>query len=238
MRLKNLIVWDFKFQYKYGILFAAVMMAIVWTGIIYLLPTSTMVIAFPIMFVTDFAVAGFLLVAAMVFFEKGQNSLQALVVTPVRVLEYIVSKVISLSIMLSIIAFVLALVVMFSKNIEINLVVAIFSAFVSCSFFVFLGLIVSTFYQTFTDLILPMGVLFSVCFIPFLTYVNSESLDFLDYFIWIFPTFSMLKLVDFVFLDFDITPFIVCTLYILMLDFVLFKILIRLFNQKIIGRSK
>ncbi len=236
-RLKKLILWDLKFQLKYNIFLAAVMMASLWTFIVYMLPKSTMPIAFPIVFITDFAVCGFLLLSAMIFFEKGQNSLQALLTTPVKISEYILSKVLSLSFTLTVLALILSIIISFLKDIETNLFFAVLSAFISCSFFVIVGLIASTFFKSFTDLILPMGIFFALAFVPFLSYVNSPNLDFLDYIFWLFPTYYMLNLVNAITKDYYLITIIMSTIVVLAFDFVLFKVAVNLFDKKIMGRG-
>ncbi|MFI3213387.1 MAG: hypothetical protein R3Y24_08585 [Eubacteriales bacterium] len=237
MRLKNLLIWDFKLQLRYHILLAAIVITSVWFFVLYLLPNFTMSIALPIVFITDFTVTGFLLTAAMIFFEKSQDTISALVITPVKIKEYILSKTISIAITLTCISFLLGVFIVFVKDVTVNLLLVALAAFLSCTTFILMGICISTFYDSFTKLILPMGVLFSILFIPFLSYVNNPSLDFLDYVIGIFPTYSMIILVNGAMGELSIWSMILSIAYLLLINFLLFKLSLQLFSVKIIGRE-
>ncbi len=237
MRLKQLVLGDFRFQWQYGIMLAALIMTLVWSAIVYLLPSSTMGIALPILLITDFAVAGFLLVSAMLFFEKGQRTLQALVVTPIKVSEYLLAKVIAMTFTLSTIAVVLGVMIKLMKQVPLNVSLVFVAAFFSCSFFVLLGIVISMFYQSFTDLILPMGVVFSVMFIPFLVYVDTPAFDYLDKVVWVFPTYAMMQLVAWAQGQVSLSTALIAMAYLILLGWGLFILGIRLFNQKMIGRE-
>ncbi|ONI46880.1 hypothetical protein AN644_02310 [Candidatus Epulonipiscium fishelsonii] len=237
MRLKNLILWDFKFQLRYGIIFASIIMIMLWIAIIYLLPSDVMFIAIPVIFITDFAVTGFLFVSAMIFLEKGQQTLQALVVTPVKLKEYLISKLVSLSVLLCAIGMIMAIAIIILKDININLFVLVIAGIFACSFFILLGINISTFFKSFTDLILPMGVLFAIMFIPFLSYVNSSIFDILDYFIIIFPTYSMIQLINASMAEIELSTVLISCGYLLFLNVILFNTALKLFNQKIVRRE-
>jgi len=237
MRLSKLLIWDFIFQAKYGIIVAAIVITAVWLGIIVLLPVYTMDYVIPMAFITDFAVTGFLFIAAMLFFDKGQGTLDVIVTSPIKVAEYILSKLISLSTLICCIAIALVFGVSFIKAIEVNYFFVVVASVLSSSFFILLGLIVSTFYKSFNDMLMPMGALFAVLFIPLLIYVNADILNFLDYIVFIWPTYSMIKLIDAILGNSTTISIIISTFYILILNFVLFKTSVKFFNKKIIGRE-
>lgn len=236
MRLKLLIKSDFKLQVKYGIILALFVMTAVWIGMLWFFPTSTMNFVIPIAFITDFAVTGFMLFAAMIFFEKGQGTIHAVVTTPVKVSEYIKSKVITLGTTISAVGVVLTIFVSLQKGLSANYFMAIISSILSVMFFILMSCIISIRFKSFTDMILPMGGVFTVLFIPLLNYVNSSSLDFLDYFIFIFPTNSMVRIIDTIFYGGNYIT-IIHVFYILIWNYVLYKYAIKVFNQKLIGRE-
>lgn len=234
MRLKNLLIWDFKLQLRYHILLAAIVITSVWFFVLYLLPNFTMLIALPIVFITDFAVTGFLLTTAMIFLEKSQDTISALVVTPIKVKEYILSKTISNAATLTCVSFLLSCFVIYVKEITINLFFISLATFISCTIFILMGICISTFYDSFTKLILPMGVIFAILFIPFLSYVNSPVLDFLDYFIAIFPTYSMLNLINVAMGEISVLKMLLSIVYLLIIILLLFKLSLKLFTVKIV----
>ncbi len=237
MRLRKLVLWELLFQLRYGILYAALIMTLMWAGVVFFLPTSTMDIALPMIFITDFAASGLLLLSGMVYFEKGQNSLEALAVTPMKTSEYVMAKLLSLSALLAVIAVLLAVAVRLIKGVDLNLFFAFAAAFISCAFFVLLGLILSSFFESFTDLILPIGVLFGFLFSPFLGYVNSASLDFLDYIFWLFPTYSMIQITDAMLGNTEILQIILPVIYLLAWELLLFKLSVRVLDNRIMGKG-
>ncbi|WHH57809.1 hypothetical protein [Petroclostridium sp. X23] len=237
MRLSKLLKWDFVFQVKYGIVIAGIIITAVWLGMISLLPVYTMGYVIPIAFVTDFAVTGFLFIAAMLFFDKGQGTLDVIVTSPVRVSEYILSKLISLSTLICFIAMGLVFGVSSIKGLEANYGFVLLASLLSGSFFILLGFITSTFYKSFTDMIMPMGVWLAVLFIPFLTYINIDTFDFLDAIVFLWPTYSMMKIIDAILGDSNIIFISLSIAYIMAMNFILFRIAVKLFNRKVIGRE-
>jgi fluoroquinolone transport system permease protein len=222
---------------KYGIIMVAVVITAVWLGMISLIPANTMNYVIPIAFITDFAVTGFLFISAMIFFEKDQGTLNVIVTSPIKVSEYILSKVISLSMLICFIAIALIFGISIIKGIAVNYLFVILASILSSSFFILLGFITSTFYKSFTDMLMPMSVLLSFSFIPLLIYVNSDILNLLDYIVFIWPTYSMIKLIDAILGNSDGFSIILSIIYIMVLNFILFRSSIKVFNNKVIGRE-
>lgn len=237
MKLLNLIKWDFKFQVKYGIVIAAIVVAIVWISILFFLPTNSMSIVIPIAFITDFAITGFMFFAAMLFFEKGEGTLQAIITSPIRVKDYILSKVITLTTIITAIAMAILVMINISKLININYAYALISCILSLVFFTLLGLIVSLQFESFTDVLMPMGGVFTILFLPFLRYVDSSLFDFLDYIVYIWPTYYMIRLIDGVLQPLEIKIVITSVTILLILELFMLKMAISVFNKKIIGRT-
>lgn len=237
MRLLKLLKWDFVFQVKYGIIIASIFITTVWLGMISLLPAHTMDYVIPIAFITDFAVTGFLFIAAMLFFDKGQGTLATIITSPIKVSEYILSKIISLSILICFIAVTIVFGVNMIKGISINYLFVIIASILSSSFFILLGFIISTFYKSFTDMLMPMGVVFSFLFIPLLIYINADILNFLEYIVFIWPTYSMMILIDATLGNTSSISVILSIIYILILNIILFRMAIKFFNKKVIGRE-
>nr|WP_313402833.1 hypothetical protein [Clostridioides difficile] len=104
MRLKNLILGDIKFQFKYGFYFLYLFLSIIYICIINVFPTFMREKIAIIMIYSDPAAMGLFFMGAIVLLEKSQRVLNSLAVSPVKVSEYILSKVISLGVISSIVA--------------------------------------------------------------------------------------------------------------------------------------
>ncbi len=237
MRLSKLLKWDFALQVKYGLLMAAIVMTAVWLGIVSLLPAYTMDYVIPVAFITDFAVTGFLFISAMVFFDKGQGTLEAIVTSPIKVSEYIISKLISLCVLICLIASGLVIGVSLIKGMTVNYFFVFLAGILTSSFFILLGLNISTFYKSFTDMMMPMGILFGFLFIPLLVYAEAEVLSFLNYIVFLWPTYWMMRLIDAMLGNASIGAVIPGIFYILIMNYTLYRSAIKLFNRKVIGRE-
>ncbi len=84
MRLSKLIQWDLFFQFKYGMFYVATLLTLAYLAIVYFLPNDIVHVVFTMAFITDFGVSSFIFVSALIYFEKGLGTINALTVTPVK----------------------------------------------------------------------------------------------------------------------------------------------------------
>ncbi len=110
-RLLSSIKYDMLFQFRQGFYFAYAFVTLFYVILLKVIPESIAEAIFPFILFTDISVLGFFFIGGVLLLEKGQNSLDALFVTPLRVSEYLISKVISLSILSTIATVILFLVI-------------------------------------------------------------------------------------------------------------------------------
>jgi fluoroquinolone transport system permease protein len=119
--IKNMLRWEFTLLYRYKIIHISLLSILLYflsTQAVQSLQDQTLVHSVLLFF--DPAVIGIVFVGALVLFEKSENVLQALVITPMKTNDYLLSKVISLTILSIISASVfMTLMVIFNKS-EIN----------------------------------------------------------------------------------------------------------------------
>lgn len=166
MRLKNLIIGDVCFQVKYGFYFVYVVLTIFYIALLFAFPAHWREKAVSIMIFSDPAAMGLFFMGAIVLLEKSQRVIDALTISPVKVLEYILSKVISLSFISVIVALVLALAAG-GKNLLLVLFGTIFTSVI----FSLAGLIAATktgSLNQFFMVIIPVEIL---CFVPAFLYL-------------------------------------------------------------------
>ena len=106
-RLLRNVLWDLYLQVRYQILTVAVILTILYILIFKLVVRGEFDEILILLIFTDPAMIGFIFIGALVLFEKGSNTLDALVVTPLRVSEYLMSKVISLGLISTVCALVI-----------------------------------------------------------------------------------------------------------------------------------
>ena len=106
----HLLRWDLVTQVRYGFWLAGLGVALVWALILQPLPPDYLRIWLPIVLYFDIGVIGLMFVPGVLFFERRQGVLDALVVTPIRTSDWLGSKVLSLSFLATVVAAALVLV--------------------------------------------------------------------------------------------------------------------------------
>ena len=161
MRLKNLILGDIKFQFKYGFYFLYLFLSIIYICIINVFPTFMREKIAIIMIYSDPAAMGLFFMGAIVLLEKSQRVLNSLAVSPVKVSEYILSKVISLGEISSIVAMFIAI----TLNLD-NIIISTIGTFFSSIIFSLLGLILASKASSLNQFIVLSIPIEIICFIP------------------------------------------------------------------------
>ena len=110
MRMRNLIIGDIKFQIKYGFYFVYAVFTIFYICFLLALPASIREKAGTIMIYTDPAALGLFFMGAIILLEKSQRVLDSITVSPVKVSEYIISKVVTLGIIATVVAVLISIV--------------------------------------------------------------------------------------------------------------------------------
>lgn len=97
MRILSAFKYDVKFQVRHGFYYAYLFVTVVYIAGLRLVPETYRTLATVLVIFTDPSVLGFFFIGGVLLLEKGQNTLESLFVTPLRVSEYIWSKVASLT---------------------------------------------------------------------------------------------------------------------------------------------
>ena len=159
MRLGRLIRGDIHFQWKYGFYFIYFILTLLYVCAIAALPEHWKKDIAAIMIYSDPAAMGLFFMGAIVLLEKSQKILNAMVISPVKVSEYILSKTIALIAISTIIALILGLVSGSKHLFGIAVGTALTSAI-----FTMLGIITATRISNLNQfLIVPIEI---VCFVP------------------------------------------------------------------------
>ena len=156
MRLGRLIRGDIHFQWKYGFYFIYFILTLLYVCAITALPEYWKKDIAAIMIYSDPAAMGLFFMGAIVLLEKSQKVLNAMVVSPVKVSEYILSKTIALIAISTIIALILGLV---SGGIAVG--TALTSAI-----FTMLGIIAATRISNLNQFLIVIMPIEIVCFVP------------------------------------------------------------------------
>lgn len=166
MRMKNLIIGDIKFQFKYGFYFVYTVFTIVYVAIIYVLPHSWKETAAAIMIFSDPAAMGLFFMGAIVLLEKSERVLNSIAVSPVSAKEYIFSKIISLGFISVIVGLIIAIAAGNS-----NLFMATIGIVMGSSLFTLIGLIVAANAKSLNQFMVATVPIEIICFLPPMLYL-------------------------------------------------------------------
>jgi fluoroquinolone transport system permease protein len=98
-RFLVLLNHDMRFQFRHGFYWAYLVATLAYIGIIYLLPPTVRRTATLLCIFIDTSVLGMFFVGALVLLERDQNTLAPLFLTPIRLEEYLASKIVSLTLL-------------------------------------------------------------------------------------------------------------------------------------------
>ncbi len=161
MRLGRLIRGDIHFQWKYGFYFIYFILTLLYVCAIAALPEHWKNNIAAIMIYSDPAAMGLFFMGAIVLLEKSQKVLNAMVVSPVKVSEYILSKTIALIAISSIIALILGLV---SGSNHLSGIAA--GTALTSAIFTMLGIIAATRISNLNQFLIVIMPIEIVCFVP------------------------------------------------------------------------
>lgn len=98
MRMLNGFINDVKFQFKYGFYLLYLVLTSVYLGVIFAVPLPYRELAIAIVVFSDPVAIGLFFMGALVLFEKSERVLDSIFISPLKVSEYILAKIMSLAV--------------------------------------------------------------------------------------------------------------------------------------------
>ncbi len=166
MRLRNLILGDIQFQYKYGFYFVYIILTILYICLLNLIPEEWSRNTAGIMIFSDPAAMGLFFMGAIILLEKSQRVIESVAVTPVKVSEYIISKVLSLGL----ISTVTGIIIAASAGSD-NLYTVVLGTFFGSVLFSLLGLLAASKISSLNQFLLLTVPIELVSFLPAIIYL-------------------------------------------------------------------
>lgn len=139
MRFRGLLLGDIRFQIKYGFYFLYFFLTVIYTIILYFIPAAGKDKVGAIIIFTDPATLGLFFMGSIILLEKSQRVVSSLAVSPIKIREYIISKVFSLSIISTLVGVMIGII----TDIH-NLMWMTIGTFLGSVFFSLLGIIIAT----------------------------------------------------------------------------------------------
>ncbi len=139
MRLRSLFISDIRIQYKYGFYLLYLFFSIFYIAVLSAFPEGWREKAAILMIFTDPAAMGLFFMGAIVLFEKSERVLNSIAVSPLKTFEYVLSKLLSLSVISTLVGLIIGL----AAGIVSRPVLFIPSVFLCSCLFSSVGLIVA-----------------------------------------------------------------------------------------------
>ena len=163
--LLNAIKWDMLRQQRYQIFAAAALLTLIYIALLRFLPLEGQNAVIITLIYSDPTSLGLLFIGAIYLFERSENTLAALAVTPLRPWHYLLSKTITLTFLaiLCSIAMILAAV-----GTDFQPVYFVLGIGLSASLFTLLGFILASGCNTFNEYVMKMGLIMLPVALPIL----------------------------------------------------------------------
>jgi fluoroquinolone transport system permease protein len=151
-RLLAALRWDVRIQFRQGFYYAALFVIALWVLLLSQLPGAASMLFLPFIIFFDLSVFGFYFMAGTLFLEKGEGVLEALVVTPLRTREYLLSKTLSLTVLALLVSIVVVLLV---HGPVLNWLSLLAGVALNSWFLILAGFIVAARYDAVNEFLIP-----------------------------------------------------------------------------------
>jgi fluoroquinolone transport system permease protein len=186
--LLTLLRWDLVMQYRHGFWASGLAVTLVWVLLLRPLPAPYLEFWLPCVLYTDVAVIGLMFIAGVLFFEKRQGVLDALVVAPIPTRDWLASKVLSLTALATLMAAALVLLTVGPRPKWLGLIPA---CALAAGLDTLLGFLLAARFQSVTGFLTAFGLLGLPLSLPILDYLEIWSHPLL----WLNPVHATLVLV-------------------------------------------
>lgn len=176
----HLLTQDFRLLQRYNIIKVSILVTAIYMALFYWLRELEEAEKILVLIIfNDPALIGFLFAGVMVLFERNENTLQALSVTPLRKGQYILSKSLALSLIATACCFAMAIAAMGSR---FNFIHFGMASMLTTLMFSFLGFMMVAGEKGFNRFILKTLGIILVLALPFLGFFGLSPRE---WFLWI-----------------------------------------------------
>jgi len=227
MRLLNAIKSDIRFQIKQGFYLIYLIITVMYLITLSLVPENILNIALPLIVFSDPSVLGLFFIGGIIMLEKGQGIIQVLVVSPLKTSEYIISKVVSLSIISALAGI---LITLFGTNSYPDWILLTISIFLISSIFTLCGIMINAGCSNVNQYIIKTIPYMLLLVLPCFSLLGFKY----SYLFYIFPSVSALKLMLGAFTGIATVEAVLLILFLLFVNYLLFLKSVKIFENKIV----
>jgi fluoroquinolone transport system permease protein len=158
--LKNMLKWEYTLLYRYKIIHISILSVFLYFLTTQAIEDMNRPIFHSLLLFFDPALIGIMFVGALVLFEKSENVLQALVITPMKTDDYLLSKIISLTILSTISAALFVLLLNIFSGIDFNVFYLAAGIILSSILLILLGFILVSRLKSINEYLMAMALVF------------------------------------------------------------------------------
>jgi fluoroquinolone transport system permease protein len=167
-RLFATIRWDVALQLRNGFYAATLFITVFWALTLRQVGALDLRWLLPPMVIGNLLIGTFFFIGALVLLEKGEGTLTAQVVTPLRIGEYLSAKVITLSALALAETIVLVFVI---AGWRFNALLLIAGVSLAAALYCLFGFVAVARYTAINEYLLPSGLYITALWIPLLAYM-------------------------------------------------------------------
>jgi fluoroquinolone transport system permease protein len=191
-RIKSTLRGDIRIQHRNGFYYATLFVVALWVLIFSRLPALDLQGIWPVLLLTNLIITTFYFIGGLILLEKGEGTLAAQVVTPLRVWEYLASKVLTLS-TLAIIENVLLTVLIIGADIRIFFLGS--GILLAGAMYTLLGFLIVARYDSINEYLLPSMFYVMLFSLPVAPYFGIK-VSFLHWLLYFHPLQAPLILLE------------------------------------------
>jgi len=164
--LKNMLKWEFVLLYRYKIIHISILSVILYFLTTQAIEDMNRPIFHSLLLFFDPAIIGIMFVGALVLFEKSENVLQALIITPMKTNDYLLSKITSLTILSCISAAIFITLMNIFGGIDFNILFLASGIILTSILLILFGFILVSRLKSINEYLLAMALFFLVLTFP------------------------------------------------------------------------
>ncbi len=228
--LLRTIWWDLLLQWRYQIITVALVITTAYTLVFKLLAKDGFDEVLAVIIFSDPVMIGFIFIGAMVLFEKGSGTINALIVTPLRKTEYLLSKVISLGLIATVCSLVMAIA---GHGWHLHYFLFIYGVVFTSSIFTLVGFIGVSRVRSMNQFVIIIPLFMIPFVLPLLNFFNLTS----SWILYLIPTQAFLDLLWASFHTMPAGRIILAMIYLPIWLGLVFHFALRAFDRNIILSS-
>lgn len=166
-RIISTILWDIRLQWRNGFYYAAMFVVVLWVLLLRTQPQENVSFFVPVLLFGNIVMNAFYFIGGLLLLEKGERTLEAQVVTPLRTGEYLFSKVFTLTMLSVVESFV---IIFMAVGFDFSILPVLIGVVLLAVMFALAGFMFVVRYDSINEYLFPSILFQSILSMPVLFY--------------------------------------------------------------------